>query len=227
MRAFVAAGARVIADLLIGPSRPVIYTAACAFTELTMPSTPADPASHLLTAARRCYLQQGISGTGMQDVADTAGVARSTLYRYFPSRDALLIATVCQEMARFNEKIRKRLQPYQTAEDLLVEGLLLTLTLLPRNALLRAVFVSEEEARARRVIWNADVIVRFGEELMADVILPAQDAGILRDEVRAELMIEWVYRILLSLLTLPSNWARDERELRATLRALLVPVLLH
>jgi hypothetical protein len=40
-------------------------------------------------------------------------------------------------------------------------------------------------------------------------------------------MIEWVYRVLLSFLTLPSNWIKDEQQLRLTLHALLVPVLLR
>jgi hypothetical protein len=40
-------------------------------------------------------------------------------------------------------------------------------------------------------------------------------------------MVEWVYRVLLSFLTLPSNWIEDEQQLRLTLHALLVPVLLR
>jgi hypothetical protein len=77
------------------------------------------------------------------------------------------------------------------------------------------------------VIWSSDVIVDFGEELMEDVIRPAGEAGILQDAVRPEILVEWVYRLLLSFLTLPSNWIESDRELRATLHALLVPVLLN
>ena len=70
------------------------------------------------------------------------------------------------------------------------------------------------------------VVVRFGEELMDHVIRPARDAGLLQDAVRPEVLVEWVYRLLLSFLTLPSNWVRTDAQLRATLHALLVPVLL-
>jgi hypothetical protein len=38
--------------------------------------------------------------------------------------------------------------------------------------------------------------------------------------------VEWVYRLLLSFLTLPSNWVKSDAQLRTTLHALLVPVLL-
>jgi hypothetical protein len=76
------------------------------------------------------------------------------------------------------------------------------------------------------VIWTSDAIVHFGEELMDHVIRPALDAGLLQDSVRPEILVEWVYRLLLSFLTLPSNWVKTDRQLRTTLHALLVPVLL-
>ncbi|MEM1114419.1 MAG: helix-turn-helix domain-containing protein [Pseudomonadota bacterium] len=181
----------------------------------------------ILAAARRCYLRDGLQGVGMKEVAAEAGVARSTLYRYFPGRDELLVATVKRDMEAFNQRIAKRLASFETPEDMLVEGLILAIRELPKRPLLRAVFASDDDSRARRVVWSSDVIVRFGEELMADVIEPAQAAGILHNEVLPEIMVEWVYRLLLSFLTLPSNWVRSEKELRATLHALLVPVVLR
>jgi hypothetical protein len=76
------------------------------------------------------------------------------------------------------------------------------------------------------VIWSSNAIVSFGEELMDHVIQPARDANLLQDGVRPEILIEWVYRLLLSFLTLPSNWVKNDAQLRTTLHALLVPVLL-
>jgi AcrR family transcriptional regulator len=185
-----------------------------------------DPQSIILAAAKRCYLADGIAATGMKEVAASAGVARSTLYRYFPGRDELLVATIKDEMTDLNERIRKKIAKYQTPADLVVEGLIVAIREIPRRPLLRAVFASEEDSRARRVVWSSNVIVSFGEELMDHVIRPAQEAGLLQDAVRPEVLVEWVYRLLLSFLTLPSNWVKTDAQLRATLHALLVPVLL-
>jgi TetR/AcrR family transcriptional regulator len=185
-----------------------------------------DPVDSILAAAKRCYLADGISATGMKDVATSAGMARSTLYRYFPGRDELLVATIKGEMVDLNERIRKKMAKYHEPADLVVEGLIVAIKEVPRRPLLRAVFVSEEDSRARRVVWSSDVIVSFGEELMDHVIRPARDAGLLQDAVRPEILVEWVYRLLLSFLTLPSNWVKSDAQLRATLHALLVPVLL-
>ena len=186
-----------------------------------------DPRDGILAAAKRCYLSAGISATGMKEVAREAGIARSTLYRYFPGRDDLLVATIKREMEALNQKIRSKMDSLHDPADLVVEGLIVAIKEVPRNPLVRAVFASEEDSRARRVIWSSDVIVDFGEELMEDVIRPAGEAGILQDAVRPEILVEWVYRLLLSFLTLPSNWIKNDRELRATLHALLVPVLLN
>jgi len=185
-----------------------------------------DPVNAILDAARHCYLDNGISATGMKEVADRAGVARSTVYRYFPGRDDLLVATIVAEMELLNTRLRKRLAKYPNPADQVVEGMIVAIKEVPRRPLLRAVFVSEEDSRARHAIWSSDVIVRFGEELMDHVIRPARDAGLLQNAVRPEILVEWVYRVLLSFLTLPSNWVRSDTQLRATLHALLVPVLL-
>ncbi|MCB1706183.1 MAG: TetR/AcrR family transcriptional regulator [Halioglobus sp.] len=185
-----------------------------------------DPVELIINAARCCYLAAGISATGMKDVADCAGVARSTVYRYFPGRDDLLVATIKVEMEQLNVRLRQRLSKYPDPADQVVEGMILAIKEVPRRPLLRAVFASDEDSRARRAIWNSDVIVRFGEELMDPVITPARAAGMLQDGVRAEALIEWVYRLLLSFLTLPSHWIKTDSQLRTTLHTLLVPVLL-
>ncbi len=186
-----------------------------------------DPVTTILAAARECYLEDGISQTGMREVAAAAGVARSTLYRYFPSRDDVLVAVIKQEMQAANIAIQDKLARFAEPADVIVEGLLLALREIPRRPLLYAVFASDEDARARRVVWNSELIVDFGEQLMDNVIQPALELGLLQDKVRPEIMVEWVYRVLLSFLTLPSNWSKSEQELRATLHALLVPVFLR
>ncbi|MCX2980826.1 TetR/AcrR family transcriptional regulator [Halieaceae bacterium IMCC14734] len=186
-----------------------------------------NPETTILNAAHKCYLKDGISKTGMREVALAAGVARSTLYRYFPSRDDVLVAVIKQEMDAANRSIQSRLSRYSEPQDIIVEGLILALREIPRRPLLRAVFASDEDATARRIVWGSQLIVGFGEELMENVIGPALAVGLLKNEVKPEIMIEWVYRVLLSFLTLPSNWIRNDKQLRTTLHALLVPVLLH
>ncbi len=185
-----------------------------------------NPVDNILAAARRCYVEQGIGATGMKEVAAAAGVARSTVYRYFPGRDELLIAAVREEMLALNDVIRGRLEAHPAPAEQVVEGLLIAIREIPRRPLLAAVFASEEGGRARGVIWQSSLLEQFGEDMMTRVMRPAAELGLLQDHVPPEVLVEWVYRLLLSFLTLPSNVIGSEDELRTTLHALLVPVLL-
>ncbi|MFE1599109.1 TetR/AcrR family transcriptional regulator [Methylobacterium sp. ID0610] len=53
-----------------------------------------DPAeerrSRILDAAERCFVRTGFHRTTMQDVAAEAGMSPGNLYRYFPSKDAIV-----------------------------------------------------------------------------------------------------------------------------------------
>lgn len=54
----------------------------------------------LLDAAERCVVRRGGTQIRMAEVGDEAGVVRSTVYRYFATRDALLLALVLRRIDR-------------------------------------------------------------------------------------------------------------------------------
>lgn len=186
-----------------------------------------DPIEKILEAAKKCYLRDGISKTGMKEVSQDAQVARSTLYRYFASKDEVLIAVIKSEMEVANEAIISQLTHISTPADMMVESLLIAFKEVPKRPLLKTVFASDDDPKARRVIWESNIIIELGDHLLEQFIKPAMTLGVLRNEVKPEVMAEWIFRILLSFLTLPSNWIKSDDEMRATLRALLVPVLLR
>ncbi|MFM8701381.1 MAG: TetR/AcrR family transcriptional regulator [Hyphomicrobiales bacterium] len=49
-----------------------------------------DKRTHILDAAERCFARSGFHRTTMQDVAREAGMVPGNLYRYFPSKDAMI-----------------------------------------------------------------------------------------------------------------------------------------
>jgi AcrR family transcriptional regulator len=52
----------------------------------------------LVAATVRCIVRRGSARVRMADVADEAGVARSTLYRYFATRDDLIVGVLLARM---------------------------------------------------------------------------------------------------------------------------------
>ena len=46
-------------------------------------------------------LKQGFAGTSMQEIAEAAGVGKSTLYDYFPTKDHVLLFVFEEELDKF------------------------------------------------------------------------------------------------------------------------------
>jgi AcrR family transcriptional regulator len=48
--------------------------------------------AHILAAARRCFVRDGFHQTSMQDLVREAGMSSGAVYRYFASKDAMIVA---------------------------------------------------------------------------------------------------------------------------------------
>ncbi|MGX7679668.1 TetR/AcrR family transcriptional regulator [Jatrophihabitans sp. DSM 45814] len=53
---------------------------------------------HILSAARRCFLRDGFHATSMQDLFIEAGLSSGAVYRYFASKDDMIIAIAEENM---------------------------------------------------------------------------------------------------------------------------------
>src|SRR5262245_37261510 len=49
-----------------------------------------DRRSEILAAAQRCFVRSGFHGASMQDICAEAGMSPGNLYRYFPSKEAII-----------------------------------------------------------------------------------------------------------------------------------------
>jgi AcrR family transcriptional regulator len=78
---------------------------------LKKPGRPVDPSlcvrrsEEILEEAIKLFAQHGYSQTDTQVLADQLGVGKGTLYRYFPSKEALFLAAVDRVMRRMRERI--------------------------------------------------------------------------------------------------------------------------
>jgi AcrR family transcriptional regulator len=84
-----------------------------AFTTRTF--TPTE--ERILIAALGLIGRQGVQRLGMAQIADAAGVARGTLYRYFPSRDHVLAAAADYDEVRFRAGLDEALASMRAPED--------------------------------------------------------------------------------------------------------------
>lgn len=60
----------------------------------------------LLDAALALFTEKSISGTSIEEITERADVGKGTFYRYFPSKDAVMLALVEEGVDRLVERIR-------------------------------------------------------------------------------------------------------------------------
>jgi AcrR family transcriptional regulator len=69
------------------------------------PGLPARRREEILDAATEAFAENGYRCTDLQDVADLLGVGKGTLYRYFPTKQALFQAAVDRVMTEMRAAI--------------------------------------------------------------------------------------------------------------------------
>lgn len=72
--------------------------------------------AHILAAARRCFVRDGFHGTSMQDLVDEAGISSGAVYRYFPSKDAVIEAIAAENLEHVVAVIRQSVADGMPAE---------------------------------------------------------------------------------------------------------------
>jgi AcrR family transcriptional regulator len=77
----------------------------------------AERRAHILAAARSCFARDGFQGTSMADIVDEAGVSSGAVYRYFPSKDAVIEAIAADNLDQVVAVIRQSIEAGLTAES--------------------------------------------------------------------------------------------------------------
>jgi AcrR family transcriptional regulator len=181
--------------------------------------------SRILDAALECYSRDGIQGTSLEAVATTAGVGRTTLYRYVDNRDDLLNKVVRRDAEQQREEMIILNRHQDDFAQSVVDSMIHVMRgrrLRPINALL---FGSADEALIGRVNLSPSAFYDLTRDLMAPLFERAETANQIRQGVTLELASQWTARLLLSLVNYPEHYLEDEAALREFLQLFLVPSL--
>lgn len=60
----------------------------------------------ILCAAQKCFVEHGFHAAGMALIAETAGMSPGLIYRYFPSKSAIILAIVERQLEENRASIR-------------------------------------------------------------------------------------------------------------------------
>ena len=136
--------------------------------------------SELLEAALKLFTSKGYAATRVQEVASAAGVSKGTLFRYYPSKQALFEAVVRQYMVSLIEFGHAQLDVRtEAASALLKEAFLKWWDLICSQQIggLPKLVVSESENFPYLAKFYAREVVQPGFELIAKILNRGIAAG--------------------------------------------------
>ena len=177
----------------------------------------------LLSATNELLRTLGLRRWSMDDVADKAGVGRTTVYRRYASRDDLVTATIVYECQQFFAHIAASVDPDDDLTDRVINGFLLGISLV-RGSVLHDLFRNDRDVLYRLVTTDGELLLATARNSLAELAL-IDFADNQRDDalIVTELLLRWA----LSLLLFPSsttNWDDPEQARHAVtmvVRALL------
>jgi TetR/AcrR family fatty acid metabolism transcriptional regulator len=155
----------------------------------------------ILDAALKVFATRGFYNAKVSEVAREAGVADGTIYLYFESKDALLIALFEDRMQRIIARANDELARSEgSVLDKIRQAIALHLSLVVDDPDL-AEFITVELRQSGKFIKEYDN-PKFTEYLriFRDLILAGQEQGLIRRTVDARLVVRAIFGALDELL---------------------------
>lgn len=75
----------------------------------------------ILRAARHCFVESGFHAANMASIAETAGVSAGLIYRYFESKNAIILAIIERHLTDVQSDIRQLQQVSEAVANRIVE----------------------------------------------------------------------------------------------------------
>jgi len=179
----------------------------------------------ILDTAEAIYTQPDGLGTTMEEIARAAGLGRATLYRHFSNRDELLLAVIEREANLIAAKVDRKIRHIESPGEHIIEGMVQAMREMKKSNLISNLLKAETGSVVNRLMFASDRMVNIGLEIVLPVIQRAHETGELKTDMDFELLVEWIMRMLVSLLTVPSKQLKTEGDIRSMLQKTMLPVL--
>lgn len=99
----------------------------------------------MLRAARRLFAQQGLKKTSLEDITSSAGIAKSTFYLFFESKEALFLEVLAEDGPVVEARLQAELDQATDARDGITRLLRGVVRELETNALTRRMLAHPAE----------------------------------------------------------------------------------
>lgn len=187
------------------------------------PATEQEAIDRILDAAEAIVAERGPS-LRMADVARALGVTRQTVYRYFPSAEALLIVCAMRSADGFLDQFAAHLSDVTEPAEAIVEGVAFAVEQLAGDRQFDHVLSTRTQDGSSAML-TSDTAMTFGRSMLHQLNVDWEQHGY--DEAALDELAEIGLRTLHSLLTDPGQPPRTGIELRRFVARWLGPVIMY
>ncbi len=178
------------------------------------PASDDEAIARILDAASKAIDERGAEFS-IADVARSLGVTRQTVYRYFPSADALLVAAAVHSASDFLDQLAAHLQGITDPADAVAEGVASALEWLPKDKHL-GLLIEPGRPNPHSEAVTSDVALDFAHSMLRR--FDVDWAGLGFTDADLDELAEHLLRVIQSFVIDPGRPPRRGDELRAYLR---------
>ncbi|RDH79648.1 TetR/AcrR family transcriptional regulator [Mycolicibacterium moriokaense] len=179
-----------------------------------------DAATRIIAAAKRAIDERGT--VSVSEVAQALGVTRQTVYRYFPTQEALMAATALSSVAGFLDRLAERLGALADPTEAVVEGIAYTFEQIPHDRYIGLVLQPGKTSSFTPSV-TSDIAISFGHSILHRFSVDWDAAGFPGDAI--DELVEFMLRTLQSFIVDPGQPPRTPAELRRYLRDWIAPAV--
>lgn len=174
-----------------------------------------DEATQRIVAAAVGLVAETGSAITLADVANSLGVIRQTVYRYFPTSDALMRAVAIASVDGFLDRLARHVRGIHDPAEAITEGTVYTLDAVARTPHLGIMLSSSYPHSHTQDMTSAEAQT-FGMRMIDRFDVDWKRHGY--DEASLRELVEFTLRVMLSFFAAPNDPARSPAELRRFLR---------
>ncbi len=178
------------------------------------PASDDEAVARILAAAGKAIDERGAE-ISIADVARTLGVTRQTVYRYFPSTDALLVAAAVHAADDFLERVADHVRGINDPVDAVTEAVATALEWLPKDKHI-GLLVAPGRPNAHTESVTSDVALQFANAMVRRFDVDWAANGFTDAEL--DELAEHLLRIIQSFVIDPGRPPRTGQVLRDYLR---------
>ncbi|WP_193046399.1 TetR/AcrR family transcriptional regulator [Mycolicibacterium baixiangningiae] len=178
------------------------------------PASDEEAVERILAAAGRAIDERG-ADLSIADVARTLGVTRQTVYRYFPSTEALLVEAAVHAAAGFLDRLAEHVRGITEPEEAVTEAIATALEWLPKDKHI-GLLVTPGRADAHSESVTSDVALQFANAMVRRFDVDWTGLGFSDQEL--DELAEYLLRIIQSFVVDPGRPPRTGEALRGFLR---------